>query len=217
MTKRAPVLLLLTLLLLSLTVAALSSPSALAEQPLGVAAAEEARSAPVTVSAGEGFYSYEGMTVYNNGGTVYNTLGTVYNNGGIVYSNGGTVYNNGGSVYADSGRVFNNSGTVYNHEAEVLSFAENAADSRVLGYYELKLADYYEPYVLLEGVTVQPGSEMMIISEDSVCRITPRDGFRILKAKASAGTVTYHREDGSVLLTGVDADMTLTLTIRPQT
>ena len=157
------------------------------------------------------------MTVYNNGGIVYNTLGTVYNNGGIVYSNGGTVYNNGGSVYADSGRVFNNSGTVYNHEAEVLSFAENAADSRVLGYYELKLADYYEPYVLLEGVTVQPGSEMMIISEDSVCRITPRDGFRILKAKASAGTVTYNREDGSVLLTGVDADMTLTLTIRPQT
>ncbi len=215
MAKRASVLLLLTLLLLSLTVAALSSPSALAEQPLGVAAAEEARSAPVTVSAGEGFYSYEGMTVYNNGGTVYNTLGTVYNNGGIVYSNGGTVYNNGGSVYADSGRVFNNSGTVYNHEAEVLTFAENAADSRVLGYYELKLADYYEPYVLLEGVTVQPGSEMMIISEDSVCRITPKEGWRIANAESTSGELTRNNSDGSITLQNVTGDTVLTLEMEP--
>ncbi len=167
-----------------------------------------------TVSTGDCFYAYEDMTVYNNGGIVYSTGATVYNNGGTVYQKGGTVYNNGGSVYAASGRVFNNSGTVYRHDAEVLAFEENAESCRLLGYYELKLGGYYEPYVELDGVTVEPGSEKMIISEDSMCRITPFDGVRIMKASSDSGKITYDRKDGSVLLTDVDGDTTLTLSIQ---
>ena len=168
---------------------------------------------PVTVSAGERVYTYEGMVVYNNGGTVYATLSTVYNNGGTVYQNGGTVYNNGGKVYAAAGVVYQNSGTVYQNHASVYAHEEDdTADSHIYGYYELRLADYYEPYVTIEGVTTEPGSEMMIISEDSVCRVTPREGYKISSAKADAGKI-IREKDGSVCLVDVDKDTTLKLKI----
>ena len=177
--------------------------------------ADSVPSAPITVSSEEQLYAYDGMMVYNNGGTVYSTGAIVYNNSGTVYQKGGIVYNNGGAVYADTGRVYNNSGTVYRHEADVLFFEENEENIRVLGYYEFRFADYYEPYVTFEGLTVEPGSEKMIISEDSVCRITPREGYRIAKAKSDSGDISFNREDGSVVLSNVTADTTLTLTIRP--
>ena len=171
-------------------------------------------SEPLIVSSEEVHYAYEGMIVYNNGGTVYSTDATVYNNGGTVYQKGGIVYNNDGTVYADTGRVFNNSGTVYRHDAEVLSVKENEENCQVLGYYEFRFADYYEPYITFEGLTVEPGSEKMIISEDSVCRVMPREGYRIVKASSDSGSIAFSKEDGSVELTGVTADTTLSLTIR---
>ena len=171
----------------------------------------------LTVGSGETAYAYEGMLVYNNGGTVYNSLGTVYNNGGTVYSNDGTVYNNGGIVYANGGTVFNNRGTAYNNHAEVYSFDEAPVhDSHIYGYYELKLADYYEPYVVLSGVTTEPGSEKMIISEDSRFRVSPYPGYLIVSAESDVGLLTRDEEDGSFTLSDVDADTTLTLTIQPE-
>ena len=180
----------------------------------GVQSGSAFASAPVSVSPGETIYSYEGMTVYNNGGEVYNHLGTVFNNAGTVYNTGGTVFNNGGIVYANSGVVFLNGGTVYNNEATVYtSGTEDGADrGRILGYYELKLADYYEPYVTLDGVTTEPGSEKMIISEDSVCHVTPKDGYRIAGAESGCGDLIYD-EDGSVFLVNVTGDTTLRLEI----
>ena len=168
----------------------------------------------LTVAAEESAYAYEGMLVYNNGGTVFNNMGTVYNNGGLVYNNGGVVYNNGGVVYANSGVVYNNVGVVYNNEADVYSFqdGEMFGSRKVFGYYELKFSDYYEPYVEIEGVTVEPGSEKMIISEDSVCRITPLPGYEIVEVESDVGEL-IREEDGSVVLLNVDADTTLTLTI----
>ncbi len=176
----------------------------------------ESASAPriLAVSAGETVYSYEGTTVYNNGGTVYNHLGIVFNNAGTVYNTGGTVFNNEGIVYANSGVVFLNGGTVYNNEATVYaSGSEDAPDrGRILGYYELKLADYYEPFMTLDGVTTEPGSEKMIISEDSVCHVTPKDGYRIAKAESGSGELIYE-EDGSVFLVNVTGNTTLKLEI----
>ena len=167
----------------------------------------------VTVSADEVLYAYEGMLVENNSGTVYSTGAEVQNNGGTVYSNGGIVHNNGGVVYAKGGTVYNDGGTVYNDGAEVLVLDHNSSyESFVFGYYELKLAGYYEPYVTLEGVTTEPGSEMMIISEDTVCRITPKEGFRISDAESSFGDLLWG-EDGSVSLVNVNGDTTLTLEI----
>ena len=153
------------------------------------------------------------MLVENNGGTVYSTGAEVQNNGGTVYSSGGTVRNNGGVVYAKGGTVYNDGGTVYNDGAEVLVLdPDSAYESLVFGYYELKLAGYYEPYVTLEGVTTEPGSERMIISEDTVCRITPKAGFRIAGADSSFGDLLWG-EDGSVSLVHVNGDTTLTLEI----
>ena len=168
-----------------------------------------------TVSKGESFYAYEGMTVFNNGGTVYNNRATVYNNAGTVFNNGGKVYNNAGIVYANSGIVFNNNGTVYNNEAEIFNAdtPDTVGVNRVFGYYELKLADYYEPYIVLEGVTTEPGSEMMIISEDSFCRATPIPGYEIVGAEATVGDL-IRDGDGSVILTNVDSDTVLTLEIK---
>ena len=188
------------------------APETTADSP---ADAEPASSDPVTVSAEETFYAYEGMSVYNNGGTVFNNLATVYNNGGTVYNNGGTVYNNGGAVYANSGTVYLNAGTVYNHEAEVFSRedAVSSGSSRVLGYYELRFAGYYEPYVVLDGVTVEPGSEQMIITEDSVCRLTPRPGILIAGARTDTGDLYFDETDGSISLINVDGDTTLALAI----
>ena len=170
----------------------------------------------ITVAPGETAYAYEGMTVYNNGGTVFNNLAVVYNNGGTVYTNGGTVYNNAGVVYANHGSVFNNAGKVYNNEASVFSFSDDdiVSSSRVFRYYELKFADYYEPFILADGVVVEPGSERMLIGEDSVCRISPYPGFVLKAAETDAGDLIWDNEDGSVSLANVDADTTLKLTLQ---
>ena len=170
----------------------------------------------VTVSEGETAYAYEGMTVFNNGGTVYANLATVFNNGGTVYNNGGLVYNNAGVVYANVGTVYNNAGEVYNNDAEIFSFSEDdiVSSSRIYPYYELKFADYYEPFVLVDGVTTEPGSEKMIISENAVCHISPYPGFVIRDAKTDAGDFVWAEEDGSLYLSNVDADTILTLTLQ---
>lgn len=170
----------------------------------------------VTVSAGESFYAYAGMTVYNNGGTVYNNEATVFNNAGVVYSNGGTVYNNAGTVYANTGLVYNNAGDIYTNGAEVYSFTEDEAvsSSRVYDYYELKFADYYEPFILVDGVFVEPGAESMLIGENMTCHISPYPGIRIQAAETEAGSLIWDNEDGSLYLSNVDADTTLTLTLQ---
>ena len=166
-----------------------------------------------TVAEGETAYSYEGMTVYCNGGTVYNSLGTVYNNGGIVYCNGGMVYNNTGTVYAAKGTVYNIDGTVYKEDAKVQRVRNGSG--RVLRFFELRFADYYAPYVSVEGVTTEPGAERMIIGEDLVCRVSPKPGYVIADASSNAGEITRN-PDGSVGLSKVDADTVLSLTIEAQ-
>ncbi len=171
----------------------------------------------VIVNADQVLYAYEGMSVFNNAGVVYSNLAVVYNNGGTVYNNAGTVYNNGGVVYANGGMVYNNAGTVYNNGAVVYGFGGDVADSMVFGCYELKFADYYEPFVVLDGTVSEPGSEKMLVSEDGVCRISPYPGYCIADAEATAGTIAWDEEDGSVLLSEVHADVVLTLTIQAET
>ena len=169
--------------------------------------------APVTVSVDESLYAYEGMLVENNGGTVYSTGAEVRNNGGTVYSSGGIVYNDAGIVYAKGGMVYNKGGTVYNDGAEILVLDDDSSyESRVFGYYELKLAGYYEPYVILDGVTTEPGSEKMIISEDTVCHITPRPGYRLTGAESTSGDL-FWGEDNTVSLRNVTEDTVLRLEI----
>ena len=171
---------------------------------------------PVLVSAGNTVYAYEGMAVRNDGGTVYSTGAAVTNMGGTVFCNGGTVYNYGGRVYARAGTVFNHGGTVYNDGADIIDFPEDDPhESRIYGYYELKLAGYYEPYVTLEGVVNEPGAESMIISEDSVCRVTPKEGWRIANAESTSGELVRSSADGSVTLQNVTGDTVLTLEINP--
>lgn len=171
---------------------------------------------PIVVSAGSMLYAYEGMAVRNDGGTVYSTGAMVTNVGGTVFCNGGTVYNYGGVVYAKAGTVFSSSGTVYNDGADIILLpGDDSQESRIYGYYELRLADYYEPYVTLEGVVNEPGSEMMIISEDSVCRVTPKDGYRIADAESESGDLVWDADDGSVSLINVTGNTTLKLKIDP--
>ena len=171
---------------------------------------------PVLVSSGTTLYAYEGMAVRNDGGTVYSTGATVTNMGGTVFCNGGTVYNYGGKVYARAGTVFNQAGTVYNAGADIIVLPEDdPQESHIYGYYELKLAGYYEPYVTLEGVVNEPGAESMIISEDSICRITPRQGFCITNAESTSGELVRNDADGSILLMNVTGDTVLTLEIKP--
>ncbi len=189
--------------------------SAVTVGPDGIITADEGEDL-VTVSAGEAFYAYEGMTVYNNGGTVYNNAGTVFNNAGTVFNNGGTVYNNAGTVYANTGLVYNNAGDIYTNGAEVFSFTEDAAvsSSRVYDYHELKFADYYEPFILVDGVFVEPGAESMLIGENMTCHISPYPGIILKAAETEAGTLIWDSEDGSLYLSHVDADTTLTLTLQ---
>ena len=170
----------------------------------------------VTANADQVLYAYEGMTVFNNAGVVYSNLAVVYNNGGTVYSNEGTVYNNGGIVYANGGTVYNNAGTVYNNGALIFGFGGDVADSVIFGCYELKFADYYEPFIELDGANIEPGSEKMLVSEDGICRISPAPGYRIAGAETNAGVITRDEEDGSMLLSEVDADVTLTLSIQTE-
>ena len=135
---------------------------------------------------------------------------------GTVFCNGGTVYNYGGKVYARAGTVFNHAGTVYNDGADIIVLPEDdSQESRIYGYYELKLAGYYEPYVTVEGVVNEPGAESMIISEDSVCRITPKEGWHIANAETTSGELVWNDADGSVLLMNVTGDTVLTLEIIP--
>ena len=175
-------------------------------------------SGTITVAQGETAYAYEGMTVFNNGGTVYNNLATVYNNSGTVYTNGGTVYNNAGVVYANNGSVFNNAGKVYNNDAVIFSFSDDdiISSSRIFRYYELKFADYYEPFILTDGAVVEPGSERMLVGEDSVFHICPYPGFLLKAAETDAGDLIWNNEDGSVSLANVDADVTLKLTLQAE-
>ena len=169
---------------------------------------------PVKVSVDEVLYAYEGMVVENNGGTVYCTGAEVSNNGGIVFCSSGTVYNNGGTVYAKAGTVISSGGKIYNDAAEiVLLQGVKDAENQIYGYYELKLADYYEPYVVLDGVVCEPGSERMIIGEDCVWRGTPRAGDRISGASSDSGELIWSEEDGSVSLINVTEDTTLRLEI----
>ena len=90
---------------------------------------------------------------------------------------------------------------------------DDSQESRIYGYYELKLAGYYEPYVTVEGVVNEPGAESMIISEDSVCRITPKEGWHIANAETTSGELVWNDADGSVLLMNVTGDTVLTLEI----
>ena len=171
-------------------------------------------SEPVLVSADAAIYAYEGMAIRNDGGTVYSTGATVTNIGGTVFCNGGTVYNYGGRVYARAGTVYNYAGTVYNDGADIIVLPEDETqESRIYGYYELKFAGYYEPYVTLEGVVNEPGAESMIISEDSLCRVTPKEGWRIANAETTSGELVRNDADGSVLLMNVTGDTVLTLEI----
>ena len=194
--KKLSVLLLMLLLAAGLVPAACSA----------AAPAEEAAGKTLTAAEDETVYAYEGMTVFNNGGTVYNTLGTVYNNGGTVYSNGGTVYNN-------TGTVWNIDGTVYREDAEVHR-VRNGSGS-VLRFFELRFADYYTPFVSVEGVTTEPGAERMIIGEDQVCRVIPKTGYTIAQASSDAGEIVRN-QDGSVSLLNVGADTVLALKVLPQ-
>ena len=169
---------------------------------------------PILVAAGDTFYAYEGMTVRTDGGTVYSTGATVTNVGGTVFCNGGTVHNFGGTVYARAGTVFNHAGTVYNDGADIIVLPEDdPLESQIFGYYELKLAGYYEPYVTLEGVVNEPGAESMIISENSICHIIPKENFRIVSAETTSGELVWNDTDGSVSLMNITGDTLLTLEI----
>ena len=209
--KLPAALLMAALLLCLLPAAALAVPAKAQGETVPAAAA--GKSEVLTVAENESVYAYEGMTVYNNGGIVYNSLGAVYNNGGTVYLNGGTVYNNTGTVYANTGSVYNIDGTVYRHEAEVYGLPDGSGS--VLRYYELRFADYYAPYVDVEGVTTEPGAERMIIGEDQICRISPKSGYTIAQASSDAGEIVRNG-DGSISLTKVDADTVLALKVLPQ-
>ena len=156
------------------------------------------------------------MTVFNNGGTVYNNLAVIYNNNGTVYTNGGTVYNNEGIVYANGGIIYNNAGEVYNNSAEVFSFSEDpvVSSNKIFSYYELKFAGYYEPFILVDGAFTEPGSESMMIGENTVCRISPYPGYVIRSAETVAGDLIWDEGDGSLTLANVDADTTLTLVLQ---
>ena len=169
---------------------------------------EDAEPAPVTVSEEEVFYAGTEDTVYNNGGTVYNNGGTVYNNGGTVYNNGGLVYNNGGVTYSNSGTVYNNGGTVYSNGALVYTFADDVEESHIFGFHRVSTAADYSAFAEIEGL-----AEQGLLGPDEVCTVTPKEGYKLLQAEADGGTLTEN-EDGSVTLSEVDADVTLTLTFQ---
>ena len=196
----------ITILVLLLVACLLSATAGAEKDP-----AAEAEGKTLTVAEGETAYSYEGMTVYCNGGTVYSRDSLVYNNGGVVYQNGGTVYNNTGTVYAVKGTVYNIDGTVYREDAKVHRVPNGSG--RVLRFHELRFADYYAPYVDVEGVTTEPGAERMIIGEDLVCRVIPKASYSIAGASSDAGEIVRN-PDGSISLSKVDTDTVLTLTIK---
>ncbi len=163
---------------------------------------DEAADAPKQVIIGEdeSVYAYEGTVVFNNGGTVYNNGALVYNNAGTVYSNAGTVYNNAGIVYANEGSVYNNNGTVYNNGAFVHGFIEGSVvESRIFGYYALHFAEYYDPYITVEGTVIEPDGGNRMVLQDKECRITPDPGFTINSATASNCKLVWNG-DGSISL-----------------
>ena len=171
--------------------------------------AEEEADAPLVVAAEETAYPLEGETVYNNGGTVYNNGALVYNNGGVVYNNGGTVYNNGGVVFANGGTVYNNGGTVYRNDAKVYAFEDDGVvENHIYGYCAVTTAEDYSALVSFEGLTedglLPAGGELVL---------RPLEGLEILSAETDAGVLTEN-EDGSWTLSQLDADATLTITVR---
>ena len=144
-----------------------------------------------------------GGTVYNNGATVYNNAGLVYNNGGLVYNNGGTVYSNGGTVYNNAGQVHSNGATVYGDGAEeepaeapeTAETPENAEDNEGI---RVRFAEDYSAFAQLEGLEEDPGGDGWLLREETGL-IRPREGFSILRAESSAGSLEPDGEGGYVL------------------
>lgn len=181
------------------------------DAPLPEDAAEpEEELTVVVVAAEESCCAEQGQLVYNNGGTVYNNNALVYNNAGKVFNNGGTVYNNEGVVYANGGIVYNNGGTVYSNGALVYAFEGDVETSLIYGCYRITLAEDYSAFADIEGPDMDPQDDGLIVSKDTVCTITPKEGFRIVEAKADAGKLSAD-ENGVYTLSDVDANLTLTL------
>ena len=179
------------------------------EEPAEEEAEETDPEAPLVVAAEETAYPLEGETVYNNGGTVYNNGALVYNNGGTVYNNGGVVYNNGGVVFANGGTVYNNGGTVYRNDAIVYAFADDGVvENHIYGYCAVETTEDYSALVSFEGLT-----EEGLLPAGGELVIRPLEGLEILSVESDAGELTEN-EDGSWTLSQLEADATLTITVR---
>ena len=53
----------------------------------------------------------------------------------------------------------------------------------------------------------------MIISENSICHIIPKENFRIVSAETTSGELVWNDTDGSVSLMNITGDTLLTLEI----
>lgn len=168
----------------------------------------------MVVNEGESVYAYEGTVVFNNGGTIYSNRAFVYNNAGTVYANGGTVYNNAGIVYANDGTIYNNNGTVYNNGAFVHGFVEGSVkESRIFGYYAVHFAEYYDPYITIEGTVIEPDGGNRMVLQDKECRITPVEGFTINSATASNCKIVWNG-DGSISLIDLVGEINVALELQ---
>ena len=166
--------------------------------------------APVIVAQGETYYAVDGETVYNNGGLVYANGGLIYNNGGEVYLNDGTVYNNNGTVYANAGTVYNNNGTVFSNGALIHTFADDdVQESHIFGLHRVTMEEETAMLAEIEGLI-----DGEYLGKDDVLTITPHEGYAIVFAETTSGTLTEN-EDGSYSLSGVETDAALTLTFQP--
>ena len=166
------------------------------------------------VSEDESIYAYEDNIVFNNGGIVYSNRALVYNNAGTVYANGGTVYNNAGIVYANDGSIYNNNGKVYNNGAFVHGFVEGSVkESRIFGYYAVHFAEYYDPYITVEGTVIEPAGGNRMVLQDQECRITPVEGIAINSATASNCKIVWNG-DGSISLIDLVGEINVTLELQ---
>ena len=210
------VLLTLALLLCLLPVSALAAEAG-KEEPAASAAPETpeptaSRSAAATIAQGETGYAAADSVIFNNGGTVFNNGGTVYNNQGTVYNNEGTTYNNEGTVYANGGTVYNNAGTVYDNGAQIVSHGGQSLSGAPEGFHQVRFAADYSAFIEAEGPEEAEAGLMLAEGESRV--ISPREGFRISAAETTAGTLE-EQEDGSYVLSGLEADAELTLSFKP--
>lgn len=192
-----------------------ATPEPAAETPEATAALLPDGTEAAYNEADQTLYAAAGSVTYNNGGTVYNNGGTVYNNAGLVYNNGGLVYNNAGTVYSNGGTVYNNAGQVFNNGAIVYTNAGDTADSVISGYYRVSLGGDYSAFADITGLDAEPGAGGYLIAKDAVCTITPKAGFTVSSAEASAG-VCAAGEDGSYTLSAVDAETALTLSFKAE-